>query len=79
MAPRPEDRPTAEQVLQSPLFCKAGGSPGGSGGCAPLAHQSSTVSTQSTATAEHGGGAAGATGNSKQFGGLVLQRSTAAK
>ncbi|KAL4424004.1 hypothetical protein ABPG75_001305 [Micractinium tetrahymenae] len=76
MSPRPEDRPSAEKVLQSSLLAPKSGSPGVSTQ-QQLAHQLSTASAASTATTATGGGATGATGSSRQFGGLVLQRSMA--
>lgn len=78
MSPRPEDRPSAEKVLQSSLLAPKNGSPGISAQ-QQLAHQLSTNSAASTATADCAvaGAGGGATGSSRQFGGLVLQRSTA--
>lgn len=63
MAPNPEDRPSAEKVLASPLLARA----------QQQSQQAppSTASTQSAVTTAD----AAATGSSKQFGGLVLQRS----
>ncbi|EFN52084.1 hypothetical protein CHLNCDRAFT_37008 [Chlorella variabilis] len=83
MAPNPLDRPSAEKVLQSPLLACRSASPPGTQQQQPLVHQPSTASTQSASTMDTSGGgtavAAGAAGGavSRQFGGLVLQRSTA--
>ncbi len=81
MAPRPEDRPSAEKVLQSQLL--AGRRTPSPAAQQTLAHQLSTASTQSTATLDAAAGAAAAAGvaagagGTKQYGGLVLQRSIA--
>lgn len=77
MSPRPEDRPSAEKVLASPLLTRQGGSPQPAG----LAQQP-TASAQSAATVVAGepaaaAPAAAAAGGGKQFGGLVLQKSMA--
>jgi hypothetical protein len=80
MSPNPQDRPSAERVLQSSLLArKQPGAPEQkqqqAEAKAALAHQASTASTQSTMSAagmESSGG-----GGSRQFAGLVLQRSTA--
>ena len=86
MAPKPEDRPSAEKVLQSQLLAPKPASPQPLGakqvhqqqqqGQQPAQHHSSTCSTQSAATLDTTSGAAAAAG-SKVFGGLVLQRSMA--
>ncbi|KAI3432278.1 hypothetical protein D9Q98_003838 [Chlorella vulgaris] len=80
MSPNPQDRPSAERVLQSSLLArKQPGAPEQKQQQAEakpaLAHQASTAFTQSTMSAagmESSGG-----GGSRQFAGLVLQRSTA--
>jgi hypothetical protein len=90
MAPNPEDRPSAEKVLQSQLLARKPASPQPLRAKQvhqhqeqqqqqqqqPAQHQSSTCSTQSAATVDTSSGAAAAAG-SKVFGGLVLQRSKA--
>ena len=86
MSPKPEDRPSAEKVLASSLLAgRRAGSPKAAA-AQPLVHQNSTASTQSATTVDGATVAAGidkagtashaAGGSSKQFGGLVLQRST---
>lgn len=76
MSPRPEDRPSAEKVLQSSLLTPKSGSPRTSTQ-QQLVHQLSTASAASTAIDGAAAGAGCAPGSSRQFGGLVLQRSTA--
>ncbi|PRW60946.1 Wee1 kinase [Chlorella sorokiniana] len=61
MAPKPEDRPSAEKVLASSLL--AGRRAGSPKAAQPLAHQTSTASTQSATTVD-GAAAASSTVNS---------------